>query len=716
MAADGRRVIKEGFLNKHNRHNSCFTGGLLKNWRRRYFKLFEDELAYYTTQLDAGPRHSVNLTSEAIVLSTNDLGFSIKCFVVNMPPHPAFYLEAESVAEKNEWVRAIQSVVERTNPGTAPPPPPPPVDATDRVVLDLTVVEARNLVSSDYNGLSDPYCVVSVIGRNGKALPWGDMKTNHIRNTCNPMWKEKFTIGRQFDLHLADEIQLDLVDHDRVGKHDSLGCVRVSLNRFRVSSTSKAHSEVVDQWFRIQAPPTSPGQDKSAKPGKVDYGELHLIMSLSGSNLVEFIQSMREAALRLSRAVSAGKEHSDNRLEVAVMEADGLTITKDTDLCSPYCELSLLDDHGTLLKDETVITEHKEDTRNPKWKGEHKVLGRICPIDLAATLRVRVLDFYRKECMGCASIDLTKLEAYDYTGWYALELEAGMAPRSTLGKVFLRIVWVGETYGERKRRQQIDKELSLKVIKVSDEQEELENAQNELHEAACKLDGARIACAANDYQTQHPQFYGINGSIQHLNSHITRAHRERDTSDDEFQAQRGLDGLANLEVVVKGINDESLKATNLVAKIEVNPTTCVAPGSYVQKTVLPMKRIATETSGAEAKSALLARRVQAEVSPHRKRLSRNEFRSEKKLDRGAGTPLLRVEVLAGHELIGVDRSGYSDPYCTLILTERESGKLVDSEKKRTEVISATLNPKWTNEVFIFGEVLLILYCFVILGD
>jgi hypothetical protein len=714
MASDARRVLKEGYLNKHNRHNSS----LLAPWRRRYFRLFETELAYYRTSEDARPRVRVELTLDTRVSATNDQGFPSTCFVVNVPNEPAFYLVAENVEDKQEWVDAVFAATRLTE-APAPPPvgagdgqKPPPVPATthqQRVLLTLTVMEARNMLPVDFNGLSDPYCTVSLIGKNGEVVPSIERKTDYIRDTLNPVWSKRFTIGADVDLRAVDAIQLDLKDFNMVTKHKPLGSVRVPISIFRMSPASTTESEVVDRWLRIEAPPASPtrslmrdgGQEK--KRVLKEHGELHLVMSVAGPNLVDFFQSTHQAMAAQSRVVSAGKEHTDNRLEVTVLAANGLTTAVDKDISKPFCELSLADEHGKVLREETVTTDRKENTRDPRWKGEHKVFGRICNIEQAAKLKVRVLDFVRKECMGVAVVDLTTLAAYDSTEWYTLQLEPGMAPRDNLGQVELRIVMVGETRGERQRRQTIDRDMSSKAHDQSVEQLELENAQHLLHDTACKLDGARIPCAANDYRARHPRFYGINGCIQQLNEHISRAHRDKVTSDEDFQARAGVDGKATLKVAIVG-TPKSM-GSNLTAVIAMDPPVCVEASKRTTGLQSPQKRKTTEASGSEMRNGLLSKRGQAEVSTYRTKLKRNEFRSEKKLEIDPESLELFVEVLTGHELHGVDRGGYSDPYCTLTVTDRATGKPIESEKKRTATVSNTMNPTWTHEEFIFGKVM-----------
>lgn len=710
MASDARRVLKEGYLSKHNRHNSS----VLLPWRRRYFRLFESELAYYRTSEDAKARVRVELTLDTRVLATNDQGFPSTCFVVDVPNEPPFYLLAETVADKQEWVDAVFAATRLTE-----APAPPPVDAGDgqkppaptrpeRVLLTLTVVEARKMLPVDFNGLSDPYCTVSLIGKSGEVVPSIERKTDYIRDTLNPVWSKRFTIGADVDLRTVDAIQIDLKDFNMVAKHVPLGSVRVPIGSFRMSPASTTESEVVDLWFRIEAPVASPtrsprrGDDQEKKRVFKEHGELHLIMSIAGPNLVDFFQSTHQAMAAQNRVVSAGKEHTDSRLEVTVLAAHGLTTAVGKDTSNPFCELSLADEHDKVLREETVTTDRKENTHDPRWKGEIKVFGRVCNIEQAAKLKVRVLDFFRRECMGVAVVDLATLAAYDSTEWYPLQLEPDMAPRGTLGKVQLRIVMVGETRGERQRRQTIDRDTSTKAHDQSVEQLELENAQRLLHEAACELDGARIPCAANDYRARHPRFYGINGCIQQLNEHISIARRDKVTSDEAYQDGTGLDGSATLKVAIVGT--PKTMGPNLTAVITVDPPACVKAATRTTRLHSPQKRKTTEASGSETRNGLLSKRGQAEVSAYRTKLKRNEFRSEKKMETNSDNLELFVEVLTGHELHGVDRGGYSDPYCTLTVTDRTTGKPIESEKKRTATVSNTMNPTWTHEEFLFGTV------------
>lgn len=720
--ADSRRVLKEGFLKKRSRNS------LIKKFQRRYFKLYPNELVYSLSATDLAVRRRVPLGHDSEVVPTNDQGIEL-CFVVKAHPNDAnFYLQAESEAEKNEWIVAIFEA-SRTLANVAPAPASsqggaPRPEVPKRVLLQLTIQAAKNLQAADFNGKSDPFCVVSLVGKNGEMIRSEEMKTNYITNTLSPEWKTKFVIGHAVDLHTVDALNMELWDHDHFSRNTSLGFVRVPLSIFQMSPASTHQTEVIDNWFRVEPPlqKASLLQRQTAatateKEMLKNYGDLHLIMSVSGPNLVSFFQSLHFAVAPRSRIVNAGVEHSDNRLELTVLSAKDLISADFNNSSDPFCEVTLLDAHNKPIRGEAYTTDIKYKTRHPTWDNAHHVFGLVSRIDEAAKLKVRVLDWDRNsknDPLGTVVIDLDTFSATNAASWFELKPEPGMAIRENLGSIQLKLCLFGESRGERKRRLTIYKEVAAKTHEQSVEQLELENAQHELHDAACKLDGARIACAVSDYQVRDPRFYGINGCIHQLNSEIPRAQLETKSSDEGFQARAGLEGQALLEISVvevslggDGTKTDVLATSNPYAVIEIQPAVCVEECKRTSAPLSPQrsKRIeALNAAAADARNPLFSKRATAEVSTTRAKLASNEVRSEKASEVDARQPVLKVQVVSGHGLSGVDRGGYSDPYCTLTLTDRASGKPVDAEKKKTAIIPRTLNPVWANEVFVFGKV------------
>ncbi|KAI9994896.1 hypothetical protein PInf_011736 [Phytophthora infestans] len=703
--------IKEGWLQKRSRR-----GKLVGNWRRRYFRLTSTELSYSKSPQDAAPRRRYQLTLDSSVLGTNDQGYS-NCIAFQAAPGQAsFYMQADTEGEKDEWITAIYNAYRRTpdvapqppaaelpkpaaepSPMPKPPPPPPRPAPPSRIFLKLVVEEARKLKAADMNGKSDPYCIVKLIGKDGKPIDVEEKRTDVISSTLEPVWKASFELGRVVDMNTVKLVRFVLKDHDTFQRHDSLGSVDVPFSRFRMSPTSPAQSELIDEWFRVE-PPSSVEKPEA-------WGELRVHMSISGPNLVDFFHNVELDFVPTSPVATASDEHTDDRLEVTVLAARNLI----SDSSDPYYELTLLDDQGKPIPGEFATTATMHRTRNPAWTNEHHVFGLISHIETAASLKVRVLDHdktHRNDPLGFVLIGLDQLSAHKWTEWHTLQPEQDMPTSDNFGEIQLKIWLIGERRGEHARRLKIDQELHLKAHSQSVEQLEYENAQIDMYDAACKLDGARIPCAVADYQARDPRFYGINGCIHYLNTQIPRAYQEKTSSEESFQARTGLEGQALLEVTVlqtselKSNHKQTDSAATPYAVIELDPSVCVEECKRTSALLSPQK---SKRSAGKARNTIFSKRTQAEVSTHRTKLANNEIRSDNSVETSPDKPVLKVEILTGHALSPADMNGYSDPYCTLYITDRSTGKAIKAEKKRTAVMSKTLNPVWTNESFILGN-------------
>ena len=83
--------------------------------------------------------------------------------------------------------------------------------------INIHLLKAKNLPSADSNGLSDPYCVLSIV--NTKT----SFKSRRIDKCLNPIWDEYFQIP--INSLNSDILRLEIIDWNKIVKHEKL-CMR----------------------------------------------------------------------------------------------------------------------------------------------------------------------------------------------------------------------------------------------------------------------------------------------------------------------------------------------------------------------------------------------------------------------------------------------------------------------------------------------------------
>lgn len=104
-------------------------------------------------------------------------------------------------------------------------------------LIEVSLIKARDLVSKDLNGFSDPYCEVKV---NGECK----YKTCIKKKTLNPTWEESTITGMP---HNNETLDIFMWDHDVFGMKDFLGSITLSCDEIRRCSALDA-----PQWFQLQ--------------------------------------------------------------------------------------------------------------------------------------------------------------------------------------------------------------------------------------------------------------------------------------------------------------------------------------------------------------------------------------------------------------------------------------------------------------------------------
>ncbi|KAK6635343.1 hypothetical protein RUM44_000594 [Polyplax serrata] len=104
-------------------------------------------------------------------------------------------------------------------------------------LMEISLMQARDLVPMDKNGFSDPYCELKV---NGECK----YKTTIKKKTLHPVWEENTIIGMP---RPGETFDVFVWDHDIVGKNDFLGSIAFTPDEIRQMSSLD-----LPKWFDLQ--------------------------------------------------------------------------------------------------------------------------------------------------------------------------------------------------------------------------------------------------------------------------------------------------------------------------------------------------------------------------------------------------------------------------------------------------------------------------------
>lgn len=107
--------------------------------------------------------------------------------------------------------------------------------------INVEVLEARNLISMDSNGLSDPFVVVSL--NDDKK---GARTTEVVKKSLNPVWTRNNAFSFRVHSPLTDVVRFVVWDYDKLSFNDFEGQVNVP-----VAAASSAKQESADLWLPL---------------------------------------------------------------------------------------------------------------------------------------------------------------------------------------------------------------------------------------------------------------------------------------------------------------------------------------------------------------------------------------------------------------------------------------------------------------------------------
>jgi len=99
--ANNKLEGRSGFLVK--------KGKVVKNWRRRYFKIVGSALLYYKKQSDSLPQGAIFVQETLKKIDTESVDKQPFCFSINTPKRE-FLISADTVVELYEWIQALRGI------------------------------------------------------------------------------------------------------------------------------------------------------------------------------------------------------------------------------------------------------------------------------------------------------------------------------------------------------------------------------------------------------------------------------------------------------------------------------------------------------------------------------------------------------------------------------------------------------------------------------
>ncbi|XP_053209513.1 multiple C2 and transmembrane domain-containing protein-like isoform X2 [Panonychus citri] len=244
-------------------------------------------------------------------------------------------------------------------------------------VVNIVLVEGKNLTPKDENGLSDPYVKFQL----GKEKH----KSKVIPKSLNPIWNE------QFDLHTFPDqskvLELFVYDRDFHGRDDFMGKATINLNNYNQEETHSIWSDLQD-----------------------GEGSILLMLTISGTLGSESISNLATRSDNTNQIEQLKSQYGLVRsfkclndvgfLEVKVFRAEGLIAADLGGKSDPFCVVELVNAR--------VQTNTEYKTLCPEW---NKIF--TFPVrDIHEVLELTVYDEDRDkkfEFLGKVAIPLLKI-------------------------------------------------------------------------------------------------------------------------------------------------------------------------------------------------------------------------------------------------------------------------------------------------------------------
>ncbi|KAI5517567.1 C2 domain-containing protein family [Trichomonas vaginalis G3] len=357
--------------------------------------------------------------------NSNDLiGYAhieLKDVKLNTPVEQEVQLKKKHGLRKDRGVVHLKYTAYRPGEEPAPAPAPVPVAAVvpppkkeeekpKKVILDCTVVDAKDLAAMDLNGKSDPYVIVK-INKNG-----APQKTEVIKKTKNPAWNQEFHL----DLvdKKTDVLVVECYDWDEKNTNDLIGNGEVKLADYALDTPVEVDVELKKEggfrskrgtvhlkfhFHEDRAGETDSEDEKKPAPVVVAAVKEQKKSSSSSSSSSDEEDRKKEQAELAANPPAPEEKVDPIVLQVVVVDAKGLPAMDLNGKADPYCALSV-NGTGRQLRTGVVMK-----NKNPEW---HQTFNVPIPNQKKDKLHITVYDWDEKNDNDLIGYRTIKLDQF----------------------------------------------------------------------------------------------------------------------------------------------------------------------------------------------------------------------------------------------------------------------------------------------------------------
>ncbi|XP_026663821.2 synaptotagmin-5-like [Phoenix dactylifera] len=294
-------------------------------------------------------------------------------------------------------------------------------------ILEVKLVQARNLTDNDIIGKSDPFALLHV-----RPLPDRIKKSKTINNNLNPIWNEhfEFIVEDAATQHLVVKVY----DEDGVQASELIGCAQVMLNDLHPGKVKGVWLKLVKD-LEVQRDRKDRGQvylellycpfgterefpNPFAKQLSLTSLEKVLANGANGTKVADFERARQRKRVGMARGV----------LSVSVISAVNLPAMDITGKSDPYVVLKMM---KTEMRNRTRVV---NESLNPIW---HETFHFVVEDGLHDLLILEVWDhdMLKKDFIGRCIITLTRvIIEEEFADSFCIE-------GSEIGKLNLSLKW-----------------------------------------------------------------------------------------------------------------------------------------------------------------------------------------------------------------------------------------------------------------------------------